>query len=72
MGANFEMDPRWIFFTVDQFLTVSREITYARFAMGGDRERERQRKLPRQGKIYLEKVRSFYEILSLFLYEMFS
>ena len=33
MGANFEMDPRWIFFTVGQFLTVSREITYARFAM---------------------------------------
>ena len=33
MDANFEMGPRWIFFTDGQFLTISRKITYARFAM---------------------------------------
>ena len=42
MNANFEMGPRWIFFTDGQFLTISRKITYARLAMAeiqGGRER---------------------------------
>ena len=33
MNANFEMGPRWIFLTDGLFLTISREITYARFVM---------------------------------------
>ena len=33
MDANLEMGPRWIFFADGQILTISREITYARFAM---------------------------------------
>ena len=33
MNANFEMGLRWIFFTDGEFLTISRKITYARFAM---------------------------------------
>ena len=41
MVANFEMGPRWIFFTVGLILTISREITDARFAMA---EIERGRK----------------------------
>ena len=36
------MGPRWIFFTDGQFLTISRKISYARFAMAGiERGRER-------------------------------
>ena len=33
MDANFEMGTRWICFTDGQFLTISHEITYARYAM---------------------------------------
>ena len=58
------MGPRRIFFTDGQFLTISREITYARFAMAEiERERERKRKLK-----FLREIRSFFEIFSLFLY----
>ena len=42
MNANFEMGPRWIFFTDGQFLTILRKITYARFAMA-EIERGRER-----------------------------
>ena len=42
MSANFEMDPRWTLFTDGQFLTILREITYARFAMA-EIERGRER-----------------------------
>ena len=37
-----------------------------------DTERDRERKLPHQGKLRQGKVSSFFEILSLFPYEMFS
>ena len=33
MDANFEMGPRLTFFTEGPFLTISREINYARFVM---------------------------------------
>ena len=35
-------------------------------------ERERERKLPHRGKLRQGKVWSFFEILSLFSYEIFS
>ena len=72
MNANFEMGPRWIFFTDGQFLTISRKITYARFAMAEiERGRERGNYLVRE-KFLREKLGDFFWILSLFLYEMFS
>ena len=49
MNANFEMGLRWIFFTDGQFLTISRKITYARFAMAEiERGRERGNYLARE------------------------
>ena len=33
MDASFETGPTWIFFTDGPFLTISREITYARFVI---------------------------------------
>ena len=42
MDPNFEVGPRRIFFNDGQFLTISREITYARFAMA-EIERGRER-----------------------------
>ena len=64
MNPNFEVGVRWNFFTDGQFLTISREITYARFAMAKNRERERKRKL----KFLREKLGVFFKIFSLFLY----
>ena len=72
MDANFEMGPRWIFFTDGQFLTISRKITYARFAMAEiERGRERGNYLARK-KFLREKLGVFFWLLSLFPYEMFS
>ena len=71
MDANFEMGPRWIFFTDGQFLTISREINYTRFAMV-EKERGGNRKLPHQRKTSQGKVKRLFEILSLFLYKIFS
>ena len=66
VGANFEIDPRWIFFTDGQFLTISRElvlifdkITYASFAMV-EREGEGKRKLHHRGKLCQGRVASFF------------
>ena len=56
MDPNFEVGPRGIFFTDGQFLTISHEITYARFAMAKNRERERKRKL----KFLREKLEVFF------------
>ena len=38
----------------------------------GERERERERELPHRRKLQQGKVWSFFEILSLFSYEIFS
>ena len=56
MNPNFEVGARWNFFTDGQFLTISLEITYARFAMAKNRERERKRKL----KFLREKLEVFF------------
>ena len=59
MGADFEMGPRWIYFTDGQFLTISREITYARFVMAEiERGRERGNYLIRE-KFLREKLGVF-------------
>ena len=60
MDANFEMGPRWIFFTDGEFLTISRNITYARFAMAEiERRRERENYLVRE-KFLREKLGDFF------------
>ena len=60
VDANFEMGPRCICFTDGQFLTISREITYARFAMA---EIERGRETGN----YLVREKFFREKLGVFL-----
>ena len=53
MSANFEMGPRWTLFTDGQFLTILREITYARFAMA-EIEGEKE-EITSSGKYFSEK-----------------
>ena len=60
MDANFEMGPRWIFFTDGQFLTILRKITCARFAMAEiERGRERENYFVRE-KFLREKLGDFF------------
>ena len=54
------MDPRWIFFTDGQFLTILRKITCARFAMAEiERGRERENYFVRE-KFLREKLGDFF------------
>ena len=72
MDPNFEVGPRRIFIIDGQFLTISREITYARFAKAETKTgRERGKYVVRE-KILKKKLGFLFEIFSLFLYEMFS
>ena len=71
MDANFEMGPRWIFFTDGQFLTISREINYARFAMTEiQRGRERGNYLIRE-KFLKEKLGVFLRLCHFFSMKCF-
>ena len=67
MNPNFEVGARRNFFTDGQFLTISCEITYARFAMAKNRERERKRKL----KFLREKLGFFLDFFTFSLLNVF-
>ena len=71
VDANFEMGPRWIFFTDGQFLTISRKIACARFAMAEiERGRERGNYLVRE-KFHREKLGDFFRFCHLFYMKCF-
>ena len=71
MDPNFEVGPRRIFFTDGQFLTISREITYARFAMAEiERGRERGNYLVRE-KFLREKLGVFLRFFHFFSMKCF-
>ena len=71
MDPNFEVGPRRIFFTDGQFLTISREITYARFAMAEiERGRERGNYLVRE-KFLREKLGDFFGFCHFFSMKCF-
>ena len=67
MNPNVEVGARRNFFTDGQFLTISCEITYARFAMAKNRERERKRKL----KFLREKLGFFLDFFTFSLLNVF-
>ena len=71
VDVNFEMGTRWIFFTDGQFLTISRKITYARFAMAEiERGRERGNFLVRE-KFLREKLGDFFGFCHFFSMKCF-
>ena len=66
MDRNFEVGTKRIFFTDGQFLTISREITYARFAKAEiERGRERGNYVARE-KFLSEKLGVFLRFFHFF------
>ena len=71
MDPNFEVGTRKIFFTDGQFLAISREITYARFAKAGiERGRERGNYVVRE-KFLREKLGVFLRFFNVFSMKCF-
>ena len=71
MDANFEMGPRWIFFTDGPFLTISHEITNARFVMAEiEKGRETGNYLVIE-KLFREKLGVFLRFITFFLPNVF-
>ena len=71
MDPNFEVGPRRIFFTDGQFLTISREVTYARFAMAEiETGRERGNYLVRE-KFLKKKLGAFLRFFRFFSMKCF-